>query len=120
MNYTGLTVLILTGRQISATLKTRHVLSDVNISDTGGTKLEGIGGGKMKIKVNRIGIVDVLCKECPNYECFSPHHYQHRNQTIDGNVSQSTDKELSCSYRNYNGCPQKPIINNNKRNRNDK
>ena len=64
----------------------------------------------MKIKVKKIGVVDVSCKDCPKYDCFSPHYYQHRNQTIDGETVTNTDKELSCSYRNYNGCPDKPKI----------
>ena len=62
----------------------------------------------MKVKVKGVGSVDVCCEKCPNYKCFSPHHYQHRNQAIDGYTVTYTDEYLSCSYRNYNGCPDKP------------
>jgi hypothetical protein len=64
----------------------------------------------MKIKVKKIGIVDVSCEKCPKYDCFSPHHYQHRQQTMDGETISTVDKELSCSYRNYNGCPDNPTL----------
>ncbi len=65
----------------------------------------------MNVRIKRNGkfiVVDVSREECKNFECFSPHRYQHFGQTIDGKSNNYTDKNYTCSHRNYNGCPDKP------------
>lgn len=63
----------------------------------------------MKVKTKKYGLVDVVCKDCPKYECFVPHHWQHLSRTIDGKNSGYSDNYYSCAVRNYNGCPETPI-----------
>ena len=64
---------------------------------------------KSKIGKNNI-LVNVSWKECPTYQCFSPHEYQHKGRTIDGKDNGWTDKYYSCSHRNYHGCPDTPKL----------
>lgn len=52
--------------------------------------------------------VSVAEKNCPKYSCFSPHYYIHKGKTIDGKSNDWTDKQLSCSHRNFHGCPDYP------------
>lgn len=48
--------------------------------------------------------VECLDSNCPKRECFSPGHFQHRSCN---NVHDSgCDTFLSCTYRNYHGCPE--------------
>ena len=48
--------------------------------------------------------VEVSEEDCPLYECFSPHKYQHRSYNrTEG--SMTDDTYYSCSHRNYHGCP---------------
>jgi len=65
----------------------------------------------MIIKVKHDGKfikVSVSYPDCPEYQCFSPHKYEHKGTTIDEKQNNWTDKNYSCSYKNYNGCPDKP------------
>jgi len=58
-----------------------------------------------KLKAN----VSVSSSECISYKCYSPHKYQHRSYNETEGSMTSTDKHFSCSNRNYNGCPEKPV-----------
>lgn len=53
--------------------------------------------------------VDVSEKDCPTYVCFSPHQYQHRGYNSTEGSMTSVDDFMSCSYRNYHGCPDVKI-----------
>jgi len=64
--------------------------------------IKNISGKKIK--------VDVSQKECKNFQCLSPHKYQHYGTTIDGKSNNTQDTFYSCSHRNYHGCPDEPKI----------
>ena len=52
--------------------------------------------------------VDVSQRGCAGFQCFSPHKYQHRSYNgTEGSMTRS-DKDYSCSHRNYHGCPEEP------------
>ncbi len=65
----------------------------------------------IRIKYNGKFIkVLVSRKECPTFECFVPHKYQHHGQTIDSKSNDWQDKHWSCANNNYHGCPDIPRI----------
>lgn len=66
------------------------------------------GEDKVRVTVKREGKkvkVDVSEKNCPLYTCFSPHYYQHQSYNKTEGSMTSVDDFMSCSYRNYHGCP---------------
>ena len=63
----------------------------------------------IKAKIdNKIKKVSVSSLYCPTYKCFSPHYYNHKSRSIDGKAKYWQNKELSCSHRDFHGCPDYP------------
>lgn len=62
----------------------------------------------IKVKQDKVIKVDVLGIYCPTFKCFSPHYYQHKSKSIDGCNKDWKNNYLSCSYRDFHGCPEYP------------
>ena len=56
-------------------------------------------------KIMKIDVSDVNCTE---YACFSPHYYTHKSKSIDGKSQDWQNQKLSCSHRDFHGCPEHP------------
>jgi hypothetical protein len=52
--------------------------------------------------------VSVVCKECKKYDCFVPHKYVHKKQSMDGKSMDWINSYYSCANNDYHGCPDNP------------